>query len=438
MAAVITNHLRILNSDTFADRTVSQPTFLFIGKDDAWDDEDLPDGVSDSDADKESVFSNILAIKRIQPNSIKSVTLRYDWVSGEVYDAYDHRINMVDGRKSNGAKYVYYVLTDEFNVYKCISNNSGAPSTNKPTGTSLTQFQTPDGYIWKYMYTIRATDVFDYLTPEWMPVYTLEYNDGSSQWLVQDSSIDGGIHSIIVDNPGVGYDSDNLPIPVITGDGTGATAVCEVNATTGAIEKVIITNPGSGYTQASITLTNTGLGLGFTGTPILSPIGGHGKDCRAELGGVHKMVKITIEGDEGGYFPLTSYRQVGILYMPKSLTLGSKLTVNSSNGFSIGNTITGGTSGATGTIHQIENNGKVVWVRNVTGDFNQTETVVTNSGVSTFTSVAENDVEIPLTSVTASNTGFISRTGKILYISNRVAIFRSPSQSENIRFVIGF
>ena len=81
----------------------------------------------------------------------------------------------------------YYVITDEYNVYKCIrtgraDNGSTVASTVKPTGTSATALvETSDtgagsgrGYLWKYMYTVSgASDTIKFVTTDFMPVKTI-------------------------------------------------------------------------------------------------------------------------------------------------------------------------------------------------------------------------------------------------------------------------
>ena len=48
-------------------------------------------------------------------------------------------------------------MSSTFNVYKCLDNNGNAASTVEPTGTSSSILTTGDGYKWKYMYTLSAT-----------------------------------------------------------------------------------------------------------------------------------------------------------------------------------------------------------------------------------------------------------------------------------------
>ena len=64
----------------------------------------------------------------------------------------------------------FYVLTDGFNVYKCIDNNDNGQSTVKPTSTGTEIFETSDSYKWKFMFQIGAADRTKFLSTSYMPV----------------------------------------------------------------------------------------------------------------------------------------------------------------------------------------------------------------------------------------------------------------------------
>lgn len=437
MSSIISNSLRILNSETFAERIIDQPSYIFIGKDTPWADEELPDAPSESSMKLSQLYTDLLAAKRITSDTITSVIPRINWTANSIYDAYSDKLNMIDDRKPNGARYSFYVLTDEFNVYKCLSNNNNSVSNTKPTSQQITEFQTPDGYIWKYMYTVRSTDVFSFLTQDWMPVYTIEANDGSSQWQVQENAVDGALSEILLTSGGIGYNSDVEPTVVITGDGTGATVRAIVNPISGSITRFMVTNPGSGYSYASLTLTNTGAGTGATGVVVLACIGGHGKDAKLELGGVNKMIKMTLSGTEGGTFPTSTFRQAGIIYKPISTDLGSKITVATTNGFADGDSIVGDTSGAIGVIRLVDSNSRTLWVEGVVGSFLQSETIHAGSLIAAIERV-DNNTPIVLVATVAAASNITTRTGEFMYISNRQYINRNDTQAEEIRFIIGF
>src|SRR5690606_26687094 len=99
----------------------------------------------------------------------------------------------------------FYVMTDEYHVYKCISNGGFVKSTVKPTGTSTSIIETADGYKWKYMFTLSTANALKYLTPDFIPVDTLSADDGSAQWDVQQAAVDGAIDYIKITAAGSGY-----------------------------------------------------------------------------------------------------------------------------------------------------------------------------------------------------------------------------------------
>ena len=440
MPSIITTALRTLNSDSLSRRMSDEPTYLFIGKDTSWPDEQIAPTPTGSDGEMIQAFKDIQALKRINTSSACSVIPRRDWASNTVYDQYDHRVDMVNGRKPNGARYQYYVFTDEFTVYKCISNNYGAQSTVKPTSSQLSPFQTADGYIWKYMYTVLGQDVFNYLTADWLPIYTIQVNNGSAQWQVQSNAIDGAVHNILVDAGGTGYSSANPPVITVNGDGTGAVAFANINPSTGVITGVTVTTPGQGYTHASVSLSGVGGGVGATFTCILSPPGGHGKDARDELGGDSLMLKVTLNGDESGTFPVTSFRQAGLIFKPLSVELGTKLTVPSTNGFANNDTITGTTSAATGRIRLVDANRRILWIDTVSGTFIQNETIDVDglSPTNSIVEFVESNTNLVLTTSNVPTANLVPRSGELIYMSNRIRVTRSAAQTEEIRFVIQF
>lgn len=122
--------------------------YYFLGKVDPWMSNDVVPDAPESNSTQEDtkIRTNALYYKRISPNEVTLVTKRYDWAVGEIFDAWDHTLDMRSKK--------FYCFTDEFNVYKCLDNNGGAPSTIKPSGLSFVPIRTADGYLWKYMYTV--------------------------------------------------------------------------------------------------------------------------------------------------------------------------------------------------------------------------------------------------------------------------------------------
>ena len=150
---------------------------------------------------------------------------RRNWTTGTVYDYYRHDYgHYVTGSTSSvvtadsGATALYdatfYVLTDDNNVYKCLDNNGGVASTVKPTGTSNSILTTsPDGYKWKYMYSLSAAQQTNFLSTDFMAVATNS--------TVAAANTDGAIDIVKIKTAGSGGTDGTHTGISIKGDGSG-------------------------------------------------------------------------------------------------------------------------------------------------------------------------------------------------------------------------
>jgi hypothetical protein len=152
------------------------------------------------------IGDDIMSMKKIQSSDATHAVPRVDWANNTFFNEWDDKA--VVSLTALPGSLRYFMITDDYNVYKCIDNNRGANSTVKPTGTGTSIVSTADGYRWKYMYTISAGERLKFLTVDYMPVKTLTANDGSAQWTVQQtarSSGNGAIHHIKIIANGAGY-----------------------------------------------------------------------------------------------------------------------------------------------------------------------------------------------------------------------------------------
>lgn len=441
MPAIIKNNIRVKNSDSLEYLISNTPTYFFVSGLDEWEDEQKPPTPIDSYQYEHKVLDDIFALKRVTSKDIVSAVPRTNWKSGVVYDQYDQTINQIDERNpSTGDFYRFYVITNEFNVYKCLSNAYGSESINPPTGADPEPFQTADEYIWKYMYSLKSDDVFSFLTSNWMPCYTTTYNDGSSQWISQLAAVPGSIDNIDVVTAGNGYNDSNEPTIEIEGDGTGAKAEPVVNNVTGQVENIIVINRGENYTYANITVVG-GDGTGVSAKPFIASRKGHGADPRNEMGATYMMLKIELDGTEGDVISDNiEYRVSGIVSSPKhisNLSYYIKVETNNCRLFNIGDTLTGTTSEATGNIVNINYIDGILEVSDTVGDFTQDEDVSSNAFNETkMLSIVEEPSSI--TSAVTDASSYKKTTGELLYIANREKITRLPNQKENIIAILSF
>lgn len=443
MPAIIKQDLRVENLDQFIYSLENKPTYVYISRTSEWDNETNPPTPNDSTQDEYSALSQLVGLKRINPVDVCSVVPRTNWISGNTYDQYDHEVDLINTRNpETGDFWRYYVVTEDFNVYKCLSNSYRSASTNRPTGTDPNAFQTPDGYIWKYMYTIQASDAFKFMTSNWMPCYTLQYNDGSAQWNSQQSATPGTIDNIDVTVAGTGYDPQNPPTVSIDGDGSGAEAVAEVNSLSGEIDDIVITNSGEYYTNATITITDgTGSGLGAEAVATIGTRKGHGFDPKTELGAHYLMMRVELDGNEGGLFNTgINYRVSGVIQQPKHVSntvVSIKIDTQTSYLYQNGQTVTGETSGATGDIIHVDKQSGILYLNNIQGQFVQSENISSNVINSTSILSVFADFEPLINTVYAPDT-FNKNTGNLFYIANREPISRVDNQKEEVMAVITF
>lgn len=312
MAAIITTNNRIFAAQQYVSSfsDVDQYTYLFISQTQPWEDDNTPPTPVDCEQNISMAYRNMLSMKLITPNNISLVIPRNGWTSATVYAQYDNTIDLFDP----SAPQIFYVVNGSLQVYKCLNNGGGVPSTVQPNGTSTNVVTLSDGYQWKYMYTINSADVVSFVTTNWIPVETLLENDGSNQWLVQQAAVPGTIDRINMVTAGTQY--TQVPTITITGDGTGATAVASISG--GNVTGIRVTATGTGYTWATVAITNGGVASnGATATATISPFKGHGADPVTELGGFDVLIDVQLIYDENGYFTVSNdYRTLGILVNP--------------------------------------------------------------------------------------------------------------------------
>lgn len=171
---------------------------------------------------------DMVKLSEIGPNDVAIVIPRNNWAVGFIYDDYDEYTPAkpaYSGATSLETS-IFYVVTNEYNVYKCLFNNNGAPSLERPTGTQLHPIgPLSDGYIWKFMYNIPLFLRNKFLTSTHMPVTTALTSQFYSY---------GRLSQIVINNRGFGY-TPNLSITgTVSSDITGSVGdtISQISATT--------------------------------------------------------------------------------------------------------------------------------------------------------------------------------------------------------------
>lgn len=240
----------------------------------------------------------------------------------------------------------------------------------------------------------------------------------------------GGITEIIVDSSGSGYSvGDNL---VFNNTGTQG-----VNAS-GFVSVV-----GGGFTQETSSSTvddhivledETTRGDSYTGNKLVQESGtGSGEITDVYItnpgDGFISLPTVTITSSTGSGANLLAYgseigriiglktNELGEGYenapSPPTLTFRQNLLLTSVTGnFSINDSITGSTSGATGTIVSFDNDTNVLKIKNITGTFSIDEVVTSSSGgSSTLTKLDVATAIVDVVSVADTDGKFLNEDG---------------------------
>ena len=486
MPAIITNKFRVHNQEQFVEsfsESGANVYYLGIGRPQAFATSTRPDSRTenegtdaapltpvDSIGDEFYHFDDMLAAKRVTSSDVSICIPRRNWATGTVYDYYRHDYgNRVTGGTStqtanSGATSLFdatfYVMSSTFNVYKCLDNNGDAASTVEPTGTSTSILSTGDGYKWKYMYTLSATQQSNFLSTDFMAVAT----DST----VSAAATDGAVNIVKIKTAGTGGTNGTHTGIAIRGDGSSGTVSVTVSG--GAVTAVTVTNAGSGYTYGYIRVSDI-VAAGATslsGTEldvIIEPKGGHGFNAIKELGGFFVMMNTNFEAGEasnsGDFTTANDFRKVmlmrdinsgGSAATATTLRNTKAILVTSPSGnFTVDEEINQATTGAVGKVVEWDSSNNILYY--IQTRFND-EGVDSNgnltafSGTNTITGQSSSVTATPSSSSTTVdsvvftsgyNAGEINAdTGDIIYVENRSPITRAADQTENVKLIIEF
>lgn len=351
MSAIITDQIRILNAKNFVAAATSSANgyYTFVGLPNAtnydsnWD--SVPPSPKDNFDQENDYWDTIIALKKILPGDVRQVIRKITWSSGTVYDMYRHDISRTNLSVPSNATSLYasnfYVVNSDYRVYICLYNGvdpenpKGKPSLDEPTFTDLeprSAGDSEDGYIWKYLYTIKPNELVKFESTNFIPVPSDWETNSDYSAVRNNAKVSGQIKIVTVTNRGTGIGTAGRTytrVP-ISGDGTGAECTIVINSDS-RVQSAIITNGGSGYSYGTVNLSAGGVPTGAT-SPVLDviipPQNGHGYDIYRELGAYRVLVYSRIENDleNPDFIVGNQIARVGIVENP--LAFGSNQILN--------------------------------------------------------------------------------------------------------------
>ncbi len=442
MVSVFSENLRVYNAQQFKQSLVDiEPTNIYLtyGRSVPWSNDSAPPQANSSVTTFNDVWNRMLGAKHITGSDVRHAIPRNDWTANTSYAAYDHCTCSLLMYTPNVK---FFVLTTDWNVYKCLGNNNGGISTVKPTQLQTnTPVEEADGYIWKYMYTLSAEERIRFMTDSYIPLQTLTLDNNTLQWRVQQDAIDGAIEAVKITNAGTGYTNSSNILITITGDGSGANAIARINSTSQTISSIVMTDRGRGYTYANVSISGGG-GSNSAARAMISPTNGHGSDPLRELGGSYLILNPRIRNTEDGVLSAANeFRQIAIIQDPVVSATGNVasgpaysqlliLTVSSgSDNYQQDEIVYQGGSISTatflGTVVEWDGSNNKLKLSDTTG----TPTSATITGNTSATARVVESI---------TNKELVSQSGHLLYIDYIEPITRSIDQTEDYKIVLKF
>ena len=518
MAAIITDQLRILNAKNFVAgvQSSSNSYYAFIGlpnpEDYQLDWDTNPPAPKDSLDQSNDYWDTMLALKKINSSDISQVVRKVPWSSGITYDMWRNDITRNNPSQPSGSFDIYaanyYVMNSDFRVYICLYNNAtpennyqGGPSLDEPTFTDLEPREagnSGDGYIWKYLYTIKPSQAIKFDSTNYIPTPSNWDTNTDVTAVRQNASSSGQIKIVTIRDRGVGLGTANSTytrVPIL-GDGFGAEATIVINNDS-KVETVTVSKGGEGYSYGTVDLVAGNVPTGSSSpvfNVIIPPPGGHGSDIYRELGAYNVLTYARFENDTENpdFITGNQFARVGLVENPKAYDSSEIMTLDKASAvYAMRLTGTGYSSAVFTPDAEITQTvgvgstavGRVVSYDQVTGvlkywqdrtnsGFNSDGTLnaspiygfrsnkftsdITGGGSLTIlggsTTLGINTAFQGVSTVLNSRTYYLGQnfinglanpesqkfSGDVIYVDNRPSVTRSSSQKEDVKIILQF
>ncbi len=205
MGKLVKTNLNTHNAKQFVEslnESANSLYYVYLGKHTAFADDNSPPTANNSEEDSfYQQYRDMIYGKQITTSDIKHMVNKNAWANGTVYTQYDNTEGTLKDKK-------FFVSVEEangnFSVFKCLYNNKGAASTDKPTLTETAAnddiyITTADKYQWKYMYELTAAQHTKFNTTDKIPL-VIDTN-------VTGNAVAGAIDTVSIVTGGTRYNS---------------------------------------------------------------------------------------------------------------------------------------------------------------------------------------------------------------------------------------
>lgn len=170
MAEILTSTLKNDTTRMFFDDVQNNDYYVFVSS--IASDPLVRVNAVNSQYSKNLFLESTLFGKKIFNSDVKFMIKYYPWQKDQVYVQYDDKEDLQDQK-------FYAVVgptnndSGDYRVFKCLSNNNGAPSITPPNYNPVTVnqiYRTADGYVWKFMYYISVPEFEAYNAIGYIPL----------------------------------------------------------------------------------------------------------------------------------------------------------------------------------------------------------------------------------------------------------------------------
>ena len=262
MGKLVTSNFNSHNAKQFVEslnETANSLYYVFLGKHTSFTDDNTPPTQNNSPEDAYyQPYRDMIYGKQVTTSDIKHMVANNTWVANTVYAQYDHR----DGALKDKNFFVHVEEANgDFSVFKCLGNNKGAPSIDKPSASETSAnddiyITTTDRYQWKLMYEIPLAQYNKFTTSKKIPII-----DNAN---VSGNAVSGAIDFVTVNTGGSRYNSV----------ANGIVKVTNVGSNTRMVEIESLVSANVAYSQA---------GANNSGTFVVERIDLLGKHSNGDL-----------------------------------------------------------------------------------------------------------------------------------------------------------
>jgi hypothetical protein len=266
--------------------------FFFVARSTPWAVESSPPTYTDTVASENEVMNNMIGYKKITPENVYFAIPKYSWASGTTYEQYDDTTDLFDD--DDPAQ--FYVVTDENKIYKCLGNSGGVPSIEKPTQVLPVSFALSDGYVWRYIASVRESDL-PFQLSDYFPIDYAYYADDTetqNQYNAQIGAVPGSIDRVVLSGTGASGVSAGVYDKSIFG--LSAIRLAGFEQVSSTVKRVTVTDAGSRTTIGANPAQYVGYVLKISGSNVnSSEVNNYGVITNGVISG--NSVVFTVEND---------------------------------------------------------------------------------------------------------------------------------------------